>query len=220
MEKPDPRPSLRLRLATAHHVVRRVVLGHRRGLSAVLVAVAVFAVMRSVDPPAEQTVSVLSVGRDLPAGTVLTIGDVVETAVAPGALPDGLVKDPVGRTLATPARRGELLTGVRLIGPGLLRGAGEDQVALPVRIADADTVALLRVGDRVDLLAADPASAEPTGVSLARGVRVIALPAADPGGAASAASRGRLVVIEVSPEVAEIVTAHAARGLLGVAIEG
>jgi pilus assembly protein CpaB len=79
---------------------------------------------------------------------------------------------------------------------------------------------LLRVGDRIDLLAGDPASAEPDGVTVAREVRVLALPAVDGGGHAAAMSRGRIVVIEVSPTVAEIVTGHAARGLLSVAIEG
>ncbi len=219
MENPDPRTSLRSRLTALRHVVRREVLGRRRMLSAVLAGLAVLAALRALAPPPDETVTVLRAAGDLPAGRVLAPDDLVAAAVPPDDLPDGVVAAPAGRTLATPVRRGEVLTEARMIGPGLLRGAGE-RVALPVRISDGETVALLRVGDRIDLLAGDPASAGPEGVTVAREVRVLALPAAEGNGQAAATSRGRIVVIEVSPTVAEIVTGHAARGLLSVAIEG
>jgi Flp pilus assembly protein CpaB len=221
MKTPDvwPHGSLRVRVEHLRHGVRRAVLGHRRLLAALLAGMAVLAALRAVGPPPGETVSVLRAASDLAAGTVLAPGDLVETEVAPGDVPDGVIQSPGGRTLATPVRRGEVITGVRLVGPGLLRGA-EGQVAMPVRITDGATVGLLRVGDRIDLLSGDPASAEPVGVTVARGVRVVALPADDAQGLSAAASRGRLVVIEVSPGVAEIVAGHAARGLLSVAIEG
>lgn len=223
MENPDPRLSVasafRGRVETLRHGVRRVVLGHRRLLAAVLVGLAAFAALRAVAPPPGETVTVLRAGSDLAAGTVLEDGDLVEVALSPDDVPDGVVGSPVGRQLATPVRRGEVITEVRVVGPGLLRGA-DGQVALPVRITDGDTVALLRVGDRIDLLSGDPASAEPVGVTVARGVRVLALPAIDGASQSAAASRGRIVVIQVSPAVAEIVTGHAARGLLSVAIDG
>ncbi|RJS46377.1 Flp pilus assembly protein CpaB [Nocardioides cavernaquae] len=219
MENPDPRASFRVRVETLRHGVRRVVLGHRRLLAAVLVCLAAFAALRSVAPPPAETVTVLRAGSDLAAGTVLADDDLVEAAVPPDDVPDGVVGSPVGRQLATPVRRGEVITEVRVVGPGLLRGA-DGQVALPVRITDGDTVALLRVGDRIDLLSGDPASAEPVGVTVARGVRVLALPAIDGASQSAVASRGRIVVIQVSPAVAEIVTGHAARGLLSVAIDG
>jgi Flp pilus assembly protein CpaB len=219
MEKPDPRRTFRSRVETLRHGVRRVVLGHRRLLAGVLAALAVLAALRAVAPPPAETVTVLRAGQDLAAGTVLSTGDLVEVALPRHAVPDGIVGSPWGRTLATPVRRGEVITEARVVGPGLLRGV-TGQVALPVRITDGDTVGLLRVGDRIDLLAGDPASAEPVGVTVARGVRVIALPVGVAGGQASVAARGRIVVISVSPAVAEIVTGHAARGLLSVAIDG
>jgi Flp pilus assembly protein CpaB len=223
MDKADPRlaagTAFRARLEALRHGVRRVVLGHRRLLAALLVGTAVFAALRAVAPPPGDTVTVLRASSDLAAGRVLGDGDLVEVAVSPDDVPDGVVDSPVGRRLAAPVRRGEVITEVRLVGPGLLRGA-TDQVALPVRITDGETVALLRVGDRIDLLSGDPASAEPAGVTVARGVRVLALPVADGRSPSAAASRGRIVVIAVSPTVAEIVTGHAARGLLSVAIDG
>ena len=45
------------------------------------------------------------------------------------------------------------------------RGLGDGHVAAPVRIADADVVALLRVGDRIDVYAATSVRpARPTAV--------------------------------------------------------
>jgi Flp pilus assembly protein CpaB len=69
----------------------------------------------------------------------------------------------LGRLVAGPVRRGEPLTDVRLLGPSLLAAVarGPDVVAVPVRFADAGAAALLRPGDRVDVLAAPPDTALP-----------------------------------------------------------
>ena len=58
--------------------------------------------------------------------------------------------------MVSAVRRGEVLTDVRLVGAGGARGLGPGLVAAPVRVADAETVALLRPGDVVDVLAAEP----------------------------------------------------------------
>ncbi len=52
-------------------------------------------------------------------------------------------------------RAGETITDVRLVGPALLAGYGDQLVAAPVRIADAGSAALLQPGDVIDVLAAD-----------------------------------------------------------------
>jgi Flp pilus assembly protein CpaB len=67
----------------------------------------------------------------------------------------------VGRVLAGPMRRGEVLTDVRLVGGGLLEGYGPGIVATPVRVADGGTVRLVRPGDQVDVLAAGVTEADP-----------------------------------------------------------
>jgi hypothetical protein len=75
-------------------------------------------------------------------------------------------------------------------------------VATPVRIPDASVAALLRVGDRVDVLAADPQGG-PTR-SLATAALVLALPAAVDDGVADALP-GRLVVLGLDAvEVADV----------------
>ena len=99
--------------------------------------------LRPAPPPA---VGVLVAAHDLASGTLLEPDDLVRQLFAAGAVPAGVVSDPVGRTLAGPLRRGEPVTDVRLVAPGLARGY-PGLVALPVRIADPDAVALLRAGD-------------------------------------------------------------------------
>ena len=81
--------------------------------------------------------------------------DVRPAAYSPGLAPHGLADDPVGRVLAAPLRQGEPVTDVRLVGPPLTEGY-DGLVAVPVRLPDAGMVALLQVGDRIDLVATDP----------------------------------------------------------------
>jgi len=61
----------------------------------------------------------------------------------------------VGSTLAGPARRGEVLTDVRLLGPRLAESAaGADARIVPLHLADNALLDLIRPGDVVDVLAA------------------------------------------------------------------
>ncbi len=85
---------------------------------------------------------------------------------------------------------------MRLVGPGLADGH-PGRTAVPVRLPDPGMVALLRVGDVVDLVAADPRAGHAT--TVAAGVPVLALPAADPGETA-AGLPGRLVVVGLDDE--------------------
>jgi Flp pilus assembly protein CpaB len=144
-----------------------------------MAAIAVVLTVVAIRHPAVAAGSpVLVAAADVPGGTVLTPGH-LRTVQMPGALlPAGSLGWPrqaVGQTLAAPLRRGEVVTDVRLLGPALLAsvpvpGGGAPAgtarpVAAPVRIADPDAVGLLRVGDRVDVLAAAtdgvPAPADP-----------------------------------------------------------
>lgn len=183
-------------------VVRRHLLLRRRLLAALLTGVAALAAVRAATPPPPPTVAVTVAARDLPAGAVLTSADLSTEPFPAGGVPDDLAVTAVGRVLAAPVTRGEPLTTVRLVGPGLAR-AQAGQAVLPVRLSDAGVAALLRPGDEVDLMATDPASGA-TRV-LADAVTVLAVPEED---AASAGSTtpGALVVVGLSPEDALGVT--------------
>ena len=171
--------------------VRRAVLRRRRVLAAVLTAVAVAAGLHSVTAPPPPRIDVLVAARDLPGGTVLAPGDLARVPFAPGSVPDDLATSTTGRTLAAPVRRGEPVTDVRLVGPGLADGH-PGLTAVPVRLPDAGMVRLLAAGDRIDLVAADPQGSGARVV--AAGVPVLAVPGA-PTDAASDGVTGRLVVV-------------------------
>lgn len=205
----DRRTRLRRRL-------RRTVLARRRPLAAVCVALAVVAGVHAVRPQGPDTVRVTLAARDLTSGTVLTSDDLVVRRVPQAAAPVGSAPHAVGRTLAAPVRAGEPITDVRLVGPSVVAGY-PGRVALPVRIADADAVALLRPGDRVGLVAADPRRG--TADYVAVDVPVLSTP--EPGDQrASAAVTGRLIVVAALPSDVARVAGAAATDLLSLVISG
>jgi Flp pilus assembly protein CpaB len=148
---------------------------------------------------------VLTAAHDLPAGTTLGRDDLTTVGYAAGTAPTGLARDAVGRVLAAPVRAGEPLTDVRLVGAPLA-AAYPDSVAMPVRLPDAGMADLLRVGDRIDLVAADPQGS--TARLVATDLAVVALPAVDEEAMGSALP-GRLVVL-AAPEAAREELAQAA----------
>jgi Flp pilus assembly protein CpaB len=153
--------------------------------------------------------------HDLDSGTVLTARDVAVARLPVGEVPRGVEERAVGRTLAAPMRQGEPVTDVRLVAPALLAGY-PGRVAVPVRIADADAVGLLRVGDRVDLVAADPRSRRATYVAV--DVPVLSLPEPSDQNTGSAGLTGRLVVTALTPADVVGVASAAASDLLSVVI--
>jgi len=197
--------------------VRRTVLSRRRPLAAACAGVAVLAGVRAVQPPPAPTVPVRVAAHDLASGVVLGPGDVVTRRWPADLAPPGSVPDAVGRTLAAPVRAGEPVTDVRLVAPSLVAGY-PGRVALPVRVADADAVALLRVGDRVSLVAADPRRG--TASYVAVDVPVLALPR--PGSTAPEAAQlsGRLVVVASFPSDVDHIAGAAATDLLSLVISG
>jgi Flp pilus assembly protein CpaB len=189
---------------------RRAVLSRRRPLAAVLAGLAVVAALHDVRPPPPDVRGVPTVARDLPAGATLSDRDVVTVDYAPDTVPAGLADDPVGRVLAAPMRAGEAVTDVRLVGAPLA-AAYPDDVVVPVRLPDAGMAALLHVGDRVDLVAADPQGDEARLV--ASGVTVLALPAPDDEDA-SGGLPGRLVLVAAPVAVRESLAQAAVTGFL------
>lgn len=211
---PDPTP-LADRRTRLRRALRRTVLSRRRPIAASCAAVAVVAGVQAVRPPAAETVPVTVASRDLVSGTVLTADDVAVARLPPDAVPDGVDTHAVGRTLAAPIRRGEPVTDVRLVAPTLVAGY-PGRVALPVRIADADVVGLLRVGDRVDLVAADPRAGRASYVAF--DVPVLALPSPGEQHTGSGSPSGRLLVVAVPPGDVDRIAVAAATALLSIVI--
>lgn len=135
----------------------------RRVAAGALVVLAAVAALRS-DPHGDQTDIVVAT-RDLSSGVELTVTDVRLEKRSTATVPDGSrasVDEVVGQTLAGPARRGEVLTDVRLLGPRLAQSAaGPDARIVPLHLADTALLDLVRAGDVVDVLAAADDDVDP-----------------------------------------------------------
>jgi Flp pilus assembly protein CpaB len=156
----------------------------RRVAAALLTVLALVLALRPSRVPASahapDVVAVAVSARDLPAGTVLTAGDLEVAGYPPDAVPAGVAADPeqlLRRVLAGGVRAGEPITDARLVGAGLTALLPEGEVAAPIRLADLAVAGLVRTGDRVDVLATAPdASAAEV---VAAGALVLAATGAD-----------------------------------------
>ena len=128
----------------------------RRVAAGALVVLAAVAALRS-DPDGDLTAIVVA-ARDLAPGVELTTDDIRLENRTATTLPDGYQSDisaVAGATLAGPARRGEAITDVRLLGPRMAESAaGPDARIVPLHLADTALLDLIRSGDVVDVLAA------------------------------------------------------------------
>ncbi len=205
-----PLRSLTRPLRRAH---RRVLL-HRRPLAALTAGGAVLAALQATAAPPTPTVAVWTARRDLAGGAVVQRSDLVSARFSPGTVPADDVRDArqvVGRTLAAPMTRGEVLTAVSVLDRGLLRGY-PGRTAVPLRVTDAAVVDLLRVGDRVSFVVADPDGRSAPRVLL-EDAPVVAIPSVRESGLASG-TPGRLVVAAVPTASASAVAAGAATSIL------
>jgi pilus assembly protein CpaB len=194
----------------------------RRALAALLAAGALLLALRSPPTAAAQrtdTVAVTVVTRDLPAGAVLGRADLTAARWPPARVPAGTRPDPgelVGRRLAGAVRAGEPLTDVHLVGPGLTAGLPTGQVAAPVRLADLAVTALVRTGDRVDVLATAPDAARAEVV--AAGARVLAAPGPPAAAPTGALDDAGLLVLAVDEATAARLAAAATAANLTVSL--
>jgi Flp pilus assembly protein CpaB len=180
----------------------RTVLARRIAAGA-LVLLAGIAALRPDPDDGRATVVVAS--HDLTPGAELTADDIrLETRSAP-TVPDGSQTDigaVVGSTLAGPARRGEVLTDVRLLGRRLAESAaGPDARIVPVHPADSALIDLVRPGDVVDVVAATEGSTQATPHVVATDAIVVSV-SAKPKAQSSNSDRVVLVALSASSATA------------------
>jgi pilus assembly protein CpaB len=191
---------------------RRAVSWHRRKLALLAVLAAVLTGLAAAAPEGPPTVTAVRATGALEGGTRLGLDDLEVAQVVAADAPEEVVADPgalVGRTLAAPVPRGQVLTERAVVSAR----ASPGRVLAPLRLADAEATALLRAGDVVDVLAADPQAEQ--AFLAGRGVRVVTVPApADP--AAGADPAGALVLVEVDPETARVLARAAVSATLTV----
>lgn len=202
-----------------------VALGwHRRWLAAGLAAAAVAVGIGAARPAPAETTTVLVSARDLAGGTALTAADLRTVTMPVAVVPAGVLRpgqEPLGRLLVGPVRAGEALTDVRVLGPGLLAALpGNGLVAATVRLDDEGAAALLRTGDKVDVLAASSQDSpgegrtpRSTATVVATDVTVLAVPRD-----AEGSTDGGLVVIATDPPTASRLAAAAVTDRLSAVV--
>jgi Flp pilus assembly protein CpaB len=201
------------------HLLRQVAAG-------LLACLALILALRPPGPepgaPVQLSVPVAVAATDLPAGVALTAGDLATVSLPVDAAPAGAATDVgqlSGQVLAAPVRRGEPVTDVRVVGPGLWSQVPEGLVAAPVRLADLAVATLLRAGDRVDVLAAaaTPDGAVPAVMVVAEAALVLAVPAGAESTGTALPGDG-LLVLAVAPETARQLAAAGAAASLTVTL--
>lgn len=208
-------PSLFSRLVMLRPDWTRTVLA-RRVAAGGLVVLAGLAALRS--NPAGDYADVVVADHDLRPGTALTPGDLRLEKRLTATLPDGALADVsavAGSTLTGPARRGEVLTDMRLLGSRLAEAAIAPKVGpgariVPLRLADSALIDLVRVGDVVDVLAAPAAGTPDTPQAVPRVVAtdaVVVLVSAKSKG--QAADGDRVVLVALPARVANTVAGSA-----------
>jgi len=193
-----PRAAARPSPGRRSHPLRalaRAVSWHRRPLAAVAAALAVLTGLTAAlpEPPPEQTVLVAA--HEVTGGAVLSAADLERRALRLADVPSGALDAPeqaVGRAVSAPVAEGQVLTSLALVAPRA--GPTSGRVVAPVRLADADVVALLRPGDVVDLVGTDEQGGGAAVV--ARGARVVTVPRVEHEPAAG--NTGGLVLVEVA----------------------
>ena len=193
----------------------------RRVAAALLAALAVVLALRPASaPPADAaaaSVPVVVAATSLAAGTVLSGTDLAVARLPPDVVPAGTSATPedlVGRVLAGSVRAREPLTDIRLVGPGLTQLLAAGEVAAPVRLADLAVAALVRTGDRVDVLATPPEAARAE--TVVAGALVLA--AGGPADAATADPAAGLLLVAVDGAAAAALAAAAASSTLTVTL--
>jgi Flp pilus assembly protein CpaB len=171
----------------------------RRIAAAGLVVLAGVAALRP-DPDGERA-SVVVAAHDLSPGSALSADDLLLEKHLIPTIPDGApseIDSVVGSTLAGPARRGEVLTDVRLLGRRLAESAvGPGARIVPVHPVDGALTDMVRPGDVVDVVAA-PQTGPPANPQAPRVIAtdaIVVLVSAKPKAQAAASDRVVLLAL-------------------------
>ena len=127
----------------------------RRVAAGALVLLAAVAALRP--NPSDGRLDVIVAAHDLAPGVELVAADLRIESRSVTTIPEGAQtksRDLLGATLTGPARRGEVLTDVRVLSSRLADAAvGPNARIVPVHPTDAALLDLVRTGDVVDVLA-------------------------------------------------------------------
>lgn len=182
-------------------------------MAAVATAIGVLTLVQALTPPEPPTTPVVVASRDVPGGTEVTADDLAVVQVPNELVPDAALADPsdaTGRVLTATTPRGVPVTLPALLTPHAL---SPGRALAPVRFADSGLVQVLRVGDRIDIVAAGPDVGEDAVV--ASDVRVVTIPTPEgSSGLGGGSGQGVLVLVEVTTQQASMLAQMTSRAAL------
>ncbi|AJT43007.1 hypothetical protein UM93_09145 [Psychromicrobium lacuslunae] len=199
--------------------------------AALLLCAAAATAVNQLTPTNQFTARVIVAARDLPAGGKLRAEDLQLRMLPPAAIPQAALTDPAqatGQLLTGAVRSGQVLSDTSILGPGLLTGSPPGSVAVPLHIADPQTISWLRPGQLVNVLLSSPdalGNYQP-GKLLARGIPVLWLPSQQQDttggllvGSANASDTAKgLVLVTASAAQSTLLSGAASRGKLSLVL--
>ncbi|WP_341393433.1 Flp pilus assembly protein CpaB [Arthrobacter sp. G119Y2] len=214
-----PAAALSLRL-------RRFILRRRRLIAALLCCAAAGTAVQALLPPDPGKVLLVVAAADLPAGALLTSGDLRTVPLAASGVPPDSFSDAAelaGRRLATPLQQGSPLMQTSLVGTGLLTGAPPGSVAVSVRPADPALVQLISPGQLVDVvLGSSENDVQGTGAPAVLAADAPVLWTASDGADSwpGSGESGAVVVLAAAPEEAAALAAASGSGRIHLVLTG
>jgi pilus assembly protein CpaB len=188
---------------------------HRRKLAVVAAIAAVLTGISAAAPEGPAMITVVKAKSQLPGGTILAAADLMVDSAVASDVPEGVLTDPnvlVGKTLAAPVAENQMMTLLTTTAARSTVSSGH--VIAPLKLADSSLTALLRPGDVVDVVAADPQAEQPATV-IASGARIVTVPEV-PDDRAGPGPDGGLVLIDVDSRTAALVAQAAASSTLSI----
>lgn len=189
--------SSKARPSQAWRGLARAVSWHRRKLAVVATVLAVLTGVNAAAPRPPESVTVLRATELLSGGSPVVAGQIRAAEVPVGSIPDDALTDPgqaIGRIVTAPVPAGQVLTSYDLVGD---RSVGPGRLLVPVRLADPGLAAVLRPGDRVDVVATD-GQGGPARI-VAEQARIVTIPTA---GDVTREAGGVLLLVEADAETA------------------
>jgi pilus assembly protein CpaB len=187
---------------------------HRRKLAVVATIAAVLTGVSAAAPAGPTMITVVKAKSQLPGGTVLSASDLMLDRVVASDVPDGVVTDTnelLGKMLAAPVAENQMMT---LVSTTATRTAVlPGHVIAPLKLPDAALAALIRPGDVVDVIAADPDGEQ--GAVVAANARVVTVPQ-QPSDRMGPGPEGALVLIDVDRQTAAVLARAAASAALSI----
>ena len=208
-------PSVTPRRRRPLHALGRAASWHRRKLAVLAAVAAVLTGISAAAPEGPAMITVVKAKSQLPGGTVISASDLILDRVVVSDVPEGVVtnsNDLVGKRLAAPVAENQMMT--LLTTTAAHTSVPPGHVIAPLRLADAALTALLRPGDVVDVVAADP-QAEQAATVIATSARVVTVPEV-PDDRAGPGPDGGLVLIDVDSRTAALVAQASASATLSI----